>query len=182
MGVRWNRTTHPGPFPVISSATGIAGYVDQWNTKGAPLGIIRSGRGGVGQLTWCEGKYFRTSDNYACTVIDPAYTNERYLFHLLSQMRPQLQALAYGIVPKITIKPLSRFKVPIPSLKVQTEIVETLDPYHNLIHDLGQGIPREITGRKQQLKCLRTETFKPYLLGLNQSKEDTHPIHHDMAA
>ena len=172
--------THPGPFPVISNAAGIAGYVDQWNSDDAPLGIVRSGS--PGELTWCEDKHFRTHDNYACTIIDPAHTSERYLFHLLSHMQPQLQALAYGVVPYLNHKPLSRFKVPIPPLKVQTAIVETLDPYHALIHDLGQGIPGEIAGRKQQLKFLRTEMFKPYLLDLNQSKEDTPPIHHDMAA
>ena len=84
-------------------------------------------------------------------------------------MQPQLQALADGIIPTITLKPLSRFKVPIPSLQIQTEIVETLDPFHALIHDLCQGIPGEIAGRKQQLKFLRTDEFKDLLAGCQQN-------------
>ena len=158
---------HPGPFPVIGRATGIAGYTDQWNTEDAPLGIIESGSSG--QLTWCKGKYFRTNNNYSCTIIDQARASERYLFHLLSHMRPQLQALAYGSVPYLTTKPLSRFKVPIPSLKIQTEIVEMLDPFHALIHDLCQGIPGEIAGRQQQLRFCRSATFKELLDGCHQT-------------
>ena len=160
-----NRHQHgcnqPGMFPVMSSARGIAGYAERWNTDDAPLGIIHSGS--PGHLTWCEGKYFRTSANWSCNVIDQTRVRERYLFHLLSHMQPELTSLAYGSYASLRSKYLSEFQVPIPLLKVQTEIIEMLDPGHALIHDQFQGLPGEIAGRKQQLKFLRTEAFKAFL-------------------
>lgn len=163
-----NRYKHgkgqPGFFPVMSAARGVAGYTDRWNTEDAPLGITHSGSR-VGRLTWCEGKYFRTSANWSCTVMDQTIASERYLFYLLNHMQPELTSLAYGTYAAIRLRHLSEFKVPIPPLRIQTEIVKTLDPYHALIHDQSQGLPGELAGRQQQLKFLRTAELRGFLHG-----------------
>ena len=54
------------------------------------------------------------------------------------------------------LRPLSEFKMPLPPLKVSTELIEALDPCHTLIHDQSQELPREIAGRKPQFKFYRT--------------------------
>ena len=162
---------NPGPYPVISNAAQAAGQVDQWNTENDPLGIARSGR--PGRVTWCEGRYFRGNMNYSCTVRDPHQVAARYLFHLLGDQQLQLKSLAAGTISTISLGPLSKFKVPIPSLAKQTAVVATLDPLHALIHDITRGIPGEIAAREHQLTYCRRQYFAPLLAGRASSSDLT---------
>jgi type I restriction enzyme S subunit len=54
------------------------------------------------------------------------------------------------------------FKVPIPPLPVQEEIVRILDQFDTLVNDIKQGLPAEISARRKQYEYYRDKllTFK----------------------
>jgi len=48
-----------------------------------------------------------------------------------------------------------RFRIPIPPLKVQKEIVKILDKFDMLVNDLSSGLPAEIKARRLQYEYYR---------------------------
>ncbi len=66
-----------------------------------------------------------------------------------------------------------KFKIPIPSLERQAEIVRILDQFDALVHDISIGLPAELQARRQQYECYRERllTFRP----LNPDKDDDMP-------
>ncbi|MDO5096631.1 MAG: restriction endonuclease subunit S, partial [Peptostreptococcaceae bacterium] len=67
--------------------------------------------------------------------------------------------------PNINAQQYSAFKIPLPSLEVQKYIVEKLDKFDTLVHDISQGLPKEIELREKQYIYYRERL-------LNFSKED----------
>ncbi len=55
-----------------------------------------------------------------------------------------------GGVPSQTQSVLNELKIPIPSIKVQKEIVTILDKFDTLTNSITEGLPREIELRQQQ--------------------------------
>ena len=66
------------------------------------------------------------------------------------------QKYTYGTkVMRMHIDKLKQFKIPIPSLEVQQEIVRILDKFEDLTQNLQQGLPAEIQARKKQYEYYR---------------------------
>jgi type I restriction enzyme S subunit len=89
--------------------------------------------------------------------------NNRYLYHYLKYHEPSLYELrAVGSIPALNLKPLLKFKVPMPTIDEQLQISTTLDKFESLINDISIGLPAEITIRRQQYEYYRTKllTFK----------------------
>ncbi len=66
---------------------------------------------------------------------------------------------------KINLGDIGKLKFPLPSLEVQKYIVEKLDKFDTLVHDITQGLPKEIELREKQYIYYRERL-------LNFSKED----------
>ncbi len=62
----------------------------------------------------------------------------------------------------IDIQRFKNFKIPLPPLEIQNEIVKVLDSFDKLVNDLTNGIPAEITARQKQYEYYREKllTFK----------------------
>ena len=62
----------------------------------------------------------------------------------------------------VNMKKFKKFKIPIPPLEVQKEIVTILDRFDALVNDLSHGLPAEITARRKQYEYYRDRllTFK----------------------
>ena len=56
----------------------------------------------------------------------------------------------------------SKFKIPVPPIEVQNEIVRILDNYDEMVNKIEQGLPKEIELRKKQYEYYRNKllTFK----------------------
>ncbi|MDZ7544633.1 restriction endonuclease subunit S [Gardnerella piotii] len=127
--------------------------------------ILISGNGSqVGHLNQYEGKfnaYQRTYvlDNFKL-VIKP------FLFHFMdAYLKPYIMVnCKKGSVPYITLPMLQSFKVPVPPLEVQREIVHILDSFTLLTAELTA----ELTARKKQY-----EYYRDTLLTFN----DNNPLH-----
>ena len=67
-----------------------------------------------------------------------------------------------GSMPKIDKKYLWSFPIPLPPVKVQEEIIEILDRFAQLVSNTENGLPAEITSRRQQYEHYRNKllTFK----------------------
>jgi type I restriction enzyme S subunit len=53
------------------------------------------------------------------------------------------------------ISKYSKFKIPVPPLHVQQDIVRTLDSFDALLNDLSIGLPAELAARRQQYEYYR---------------------------
>ena len=57
--------------------------------------------------------------------------------------------------PNLTLQIISEFKIPIPPLSVQENIVKILDRFDKLNNDMSEGLPAEIEARKKQYEYYR---------------------------
>ena len=62
-----------------------------------------------------------------------------------------------GAIPHISLKDISNFEVPLPSLEIQKRLVEVLDNFDALCTDLNIGLPAEIEARKKQYEFYRDQ-------------------------
>ena len=65
-----------------------------------------------------------------------------------------------GGFPLMSISKLSKFKIPIPPLSKQKEIVAILDKFDALVNDISTGLPAEIAARKKQYEYYRNQLLE----------------------
>ena len=116
--------------------------------------ILISGNGSqVGHINYYKGKF----NAYQRTYVIYDFNNiiiVKYLLHYLKCNFKQyiLYHAKKGSVPYITLPILSNFKIPIPPLPIQEEIVRILDTFTELT--------AELTARKKQYEYYRDELIK----------------------
>lgn len=60
-----------------------------------------------------------------------------------------------GAVPHISLKDISKFKIPTPPITIQNRIAEVLDNFDAICSDLNIGLPAEIEARQKQYEYYR---------------------------
>ncbi|MBU1122450.1 MAG: restriction endonuclease subunit S [Candidatus Omnitrophica bacterium] len=116
--------------------------------------IIVSGNGSqVGHINYYHGKFNAYQRTYVISGFNDS--NVKYLLHYLrGSLREYIFANSRkGSVPYITMPMLDNFIIPIPSLKVQKEIVKILDNFTKLEAELEA----ELEARKKQYEYYRDE-------------------------
>lgn len=73
--------------------------------------------------------------------------NEKYFQRIASKMQ----------MPQIAIPDTDKFKIPIPPLSKQQEIVEVLDKFDALTNSITEGLPKEIELRQKQYEYYRNK-------------------------
>jgi len=84
--------------------------------------------------------------------------NPKYLAYYFqtSNFAAQKRKIAHGTkVIEVTPSKLGKLLVPLPSLKEQARIVEILDRFDTLVHDIAIGLPAEIEARRKQYEYYR---------------------------
>ncbi len=58
---------------------------------------------------------------------------------------------------------IMKYKIPIPPLAIQREIIGILDKFDALVNDISIGLPAELEARRKQYEYYRDKllTFKP---------------------
>lgn len=96
--------------------------------------------------------------------------DNQYLFHVLLMNKEKLFELASGAGAQPNLsstKLMNELEIPVPSLEVQKSIAETLDQFDELCTSLTNGIPAEISMRKEQY-----EYYRNLLLNFKNINED----------
>ena len=126
-----NQGNPEGEFPFFTCAKEHT-FIDAYSFDEEALLI--AGNGDVGTVKYYKGKF----DAYQRTYVLSNFrkVNAKYLYYILNNsLKDSLQSKKLGnTMPYIKLGMLESFKIPLPSLTDQKEIVEKLDSYQNIIN------------------------------------------------
>ena len=112
--------------------------------------VLMAGNGNVGNVHYYFGKFDAYQRTY---VIESSEVNVKFLYYYLKTFfKGYIENYKKeGIISYITLPVLEKFLVPLPPLKKQAEIAETLDKFTELTEELTE----ELTAREAQYNYYR---------------------------
>lgn len=92
-----------------------------------------------------------------CSIICGEKINYKYLFHYLDSKYENLRSISNGDGTRggLSLRILSPYKIPVPTLDMQEKIVYALDNFDTVCNDLNIGLPAEIEARQKQYEYYR---------------------------
>ena len=120
-----------GPYPVMGS-NGISGYHDEYLIEGPAIIVGR--KGSAGEVVFVETNCFPIDTTYYVKLKDPEHTDIIYLYHLLKTL--DLPSLREGAgIPGLNRNDVyEKYKLPMPALEVQREIVAEIGGYQRVLN------------------------------------------------
>ena len=85
--------------------------------------------------------------------MNPKYV--AYFFQTSEFGRQKRMYVTEAKMTRISARRLASIEIPVPSLAVQQQIVDILDRFDSLTTSLTDGLPAEITARRQQYEYYR---------------------------
>lgn len=149
-----------GEFPVFNGGTSETGYYDKYNNTGDK--IVVSARGANAGFVHKVLKPFWAGNS--CYTIDIIHRNNidwLFVFYYLKNNQDKLtNTQQKGGIPAVSKKEIEQFKIPLPPLDIQKEIVKILNEFTELEAELEA----ELESRKKQYEYYRNKllTFKEY--------------------
>ena len=159
-----NAAVENGPYLFFTTAKEIS-RIDKyrWDTEA----LLIAGNANVGDVKHYEGKFDAYQRTYVLNNFDKRI-NVRFLYFFVSsalksylENRTNSAAMTY-----IVLSTLQDFKVPIPPLEVQKEIVNILDKFTQLEAELSAELSAELDARRKQYEYYRNQ-----LLTFDESRE-----------
>ena len=99
-----------------------------------------------------------------CSVIPNEEVIPDFLFHYLRGQYEQLRQISSGDGTRggLNLKMINAYRVPVPPIQLQEEIVRILNNLDKLCHDISKGLPAEIEARRKQYEYYRDKllTFR----------------------
>ena len=119
-----------GPYPVMGS-NGVSGYHNAFLINGPAIIVGR--KGSAGEVAYTESDCFPIDTTYYVKVIDQERTDIKYLYHLLKTL--DLPSLRGGAgIPGLNRNDVyQKYRLPLPPLEVQREIVVEIEGYQRVI-------------------------------------------------
>ncbi|WP_290565441.1 restriction endonuclease subunit S [Akkermansia sp.] len=144
-----NQLSSDNLYPVYHGGLEPLGYYDKWNREAGKVMIINVGAS-AGTVGSCDTEFW-SSDG--CFCIDKALEiNDKYLYHYLKNNESYFQAkVRKAGIPTLDNYIVEDFKIPVPPLEIQQEIVNILDTFTELTTELIT----ELTARKKQYEYYR---------------------------
>ena len=114
----------------------------------------------LGFCEWCF--YFASVDDFILQFANENIDWNYVYYYLKCNEAKFINIQQKGGIPAVSKKQVEDFKIPIPPLEVQQEIVQILDSFDVLTCDISQGLPAEIAARRKQYEYYRNKllTFK----------------------
>ena len=115
-----------------------------------------------GFVNWVPVKFWAGNSCHVINTKSDILLN-RYLYHYLKFKELELNQMGKtGSIPALNLEPLLNFKIIVPEIEIQKDIVRTLDSLDTLINDISIGLPAEIKARRRQYEYYRNKllTFK----------------------
>ena len=110
---------------------------------------------GIIDFEYCT-KPFSFKNEFWSYSSDNENINLRYIYHYLVHNKGHFQNIANNMqMPQISSNDTEKFKIPVPSLEIQSRIVQVLDNFDTVCNDLNIGLPKEIELRQKQYEYFR---------------------------
>ena len=97
-----------------------------------------------------------TPNQHCCSIsVDERIVNYKYLYYWLVNQNRQILSLKQGARGDINMSMIKSLKIPVPSLEIQSRIIQVLDNFDTVCNDLNIGLPKEIELRQKQYEYFR---------------------------
>lgn len=97
-----------------------------------------------------------TTNQHCCSIsVDERIVNYKYLYYWLVNQNRQILSLKQGARGDINMSMIKSLKLPVPSLEIQSRIIQVLDNFDTVCNDLNIGLPKEIELRQKQYEYWR---------------------------
>ncbi|BAK81234.1 restriction endonuclease subunit S [Candidatus Arthromitus sp. SFB-rat-Yit] len=141
-----------GNYPVISGGREPAFYCDMFNRTDETITVAGSGAGAGYVQYWNEPIF--VCDAFSIKTNDKILT--KYVYYCLSNMQDKIYSTKKGAgIPHVYISDIGKFKIPIPPLELQEEIVHILDSFTEFTTELIENLKTELTARRKQYEYYR---------------------------
>ena len=149
--VHKNKQREDAIYPVFNGGISNTGFYDEYNNEGNK--VLVSARGAnAGFVNKIETRYWAGNSCYSIAVKDNEYINWLYVYYFLKNNEKNLLGQQQtGSIPAISKKQIESFKIAVPPLEVQCEIVHILDDFTLLSAELSA----ELKARQQQYEYYR---------------------------
>ena len=111
-------------------------------------------------------RFTKITDNYNDQICSTGFyvfrTNgevlSNYIYHIFSSsnfykyLEENQSGTSYPAISDALVK---KYKIPVPSLEIQSRIVQVLDNFDTVCHDLNIGLPKEVELRQKQYEYFR---------------------------
>ena len=149
-----------GKIPVVSGGREPSFYCNIYNRNGETITVAGSGAGAGFVKYWNEPIF--VNDAFSVKGID-GITTTKYLYYCLTNLQEKIHNTKKGGgIPHVHISDIEYFKIPIPPIEIQNEIVQILDNFAELTAELTA----ELSNRKKQY-----EYYRDLLLNLDKNEE-----------
>ena len=138
-----------GNYPVVSGGTGYMGYLDEYNRVAETITIAQYGT--AGYVNWQKKKFW--ANDVCFSVFPKNIVLNKYLYYFLKNKQEYLYKISNktAIPYSISKEKILKIQIPLPPLKKQAEIAETLDKFTELTEELTE----ELTAREAQYNYYR---------------------------
>lgn len=157
---RGKRLTKPqllqdGLYPVFHGGVEPLGYYNQKNRESDTVMVINVGAS-AGTVGYSPVDFW-SSDGCFCISHSKLFLN-KYLYHTLKTKEAFLQSkVRKAGIPTLDSSVVEKVVVAIPPLDEQERIVAILDKFDSLVNDISEGLPAELTARRQQYEYYRNK-------------------------
>lgn len=132
-------------YPVYNGGSLPTGYYSEFNTEANSIAI--SGRGSIGFVNWVETKFWAGNSCHVVNSKNKMKLNNKFLYYFLKDNQDALYKLRNtGSIPALNLAPILDFKIPVPHIEIQNEIIRILDQFL----ELGVELEAELETRKTQ--------------------------------
>ncbi len=131
------KTSQEGDIPVIAGGKKVSYYHSKSNRKGFTITVSSSGDAGY---VSCHNQPIFVSDAFTVKS-NSKKLNDKFLFYVLKSKQKMIFDMQTGVAQKhVYPKNFKNFTIPLPSNKIQNQIVEELDSYQKIIDGCNQVI------------------------------------------
>ncbi|WP_156011029.1 restriction endonuclease subunit S [Streptococcus ruminantium] len=157
--IPWLRTQDIDFKDIVStSATITQAGLENSSAKWVPINSVVIAMYGATAGKSAVTKIPLTTNQACCNLeVDEELANYRYVYHWVYKNYELLKAKGQGSQSNISGKIIKDFSIPLPSLDIQSRIVEVLDNFDTVCNDLNIGLPKEIELRQKQYEFFRDQ-------------------------
>ena len=145
-----------GQYPVINSGRDIQGYYSRYNNYGDVFTVASRGES-AGFIQYSATPFWAGGLCYPYRTKDNNKVSTKFLYYYLKKTEKSIMTnmVSRGGIPAINKTIFEKYKIPLPHIKVQEEIVKILDSFTNLIDALNE----ELSLRQKQLEYYRDQLY-----------------------